>query len=104
MQAGGQDLTTGDKFEIIERLLQAEENVLNVQVLCEVAGVSRSGFYAWKAAAPAREAAELQDQEDFQKIVEAYNRRGYPKGARGIYMSLLHLPDPVCMNLKKIRR
>ena len=30
--------------------------------------------------------------------------RGYNKGARGIYMRLLHMDPPVNMNIKKIRR
>ena len=29
---------------------------------------------------------------------------GYTKGARGIHMALLHLDEPIVMNLKKIRR
>ena len=29
---------------------------------------------------------------------------GFTKGARGIYMALLHRNPPVIMNLKKIRR
>lgn len=29
---------------------------------------------------------------------------GYTKGAKGIYMALLHMEPPVIMNLKKIRR
>ena len=37
-------------------------------------------------------------------ILEAYKFRGYDKGARGIYMRLLHMNPPVVMNIKKIRR
>ena len=54
--------------------------------------------------APVREARELQDQQDFELILRAYNYRGYKKGARSIYMRLPHLDPPVVMNLKKIRR
>lgn len=39
---------------------------------------------------------------DFQRILKAYNYRGYAKGARSIHMRLLH--EGVRMNLKKIRR
>ena len=42
--------------------------------------------------------------KDFELILAAYRQRGYSKGARGIYMSLLHMNPPVTMNLKKIRR
>jgi transposase InsO family protein len=72
--------------------------------MCELAGVSRSGYYAWINAAPLREAQELQDRADFDLILTAYNTRGYSKGAQGIYMCLLHMDPPVIMNLKKIRR
>ena len=45
-----------------------------------------------------------QDCRDFELILQAYNHRGYKKGARSIYMRLLHLNPPVVMNIKKIRR
>ena len=72
--------------------------------MCEVAGVSRSGYYAWVAAADKRNARDEQDKNDFLQILEAYKFRGYAKGARSIYMRLLHLDPPVRMNIKKIRR
>ena len=37
-------------------------------------------------------------------ISRSYEFRGYKKGARSIYMRLLHLDPPVVMNIKKIRR
>ena len=45
---------------------------------------------------------EKQDQADFELILKAYKHRGYDKGARSIYMRLLH--DRTVMNIKKIRR
>ena len=66
--------------------------------------MSRSGYYAWVTAAPVREAQEEQDRRDFEAILEAYQWRGYSKGAKGIYMRLLHMGPPVVMNVKKIRR
>ena len=36
--------------------------------------------------------------------MQAYQFRGYAKGIRGIHMRLLHLPEPVVMNVKKIQR
>lgn len=91
-------------FEIIESCLQETGNRLSVSTMCTIAGVSRSGFYAWVKAAPEREAREIQDRKDFEIILTAYKIRGYSKGARGIYMYLLHMDPPVVMNLKKIRR
>lgn len=95
---------TGWKFEVIQRTLQEEGNLLNVSMLCEIAGVSRSGYYRWVKAAEAREEREQQDKVDFELILKAYNQRGYNKGARGIYMCMVHWNPPVVMNLKKIRR
>lgn len=91
-------------FEIIEKTIKTSSNRLSVKELCKVAGVSRSGYYAWLKAAPVREAAEEQDRRDFDMILEAYRVRGYKKGAESIYMNLLHMDPPVIMNLKKIRR
>lgn len=70
--------------------------------MCELAGVSRSGYYNWIRSASSRRNKELRDEADFTLILEAYNYRGYAKGARSIYMRLLH--TGIRMNLKKIRR
>ena len=37
-------------------------------------------------------------------LIFIYKKRGYAKGARSIYMGLLHMKPPVIMNIKKIRR
>lgn len=36
---------SGWKFEVIQKTLQEEDNRLSVSMLCEIAGVSRSGYY-----------------------------------------------------------
>lgn len=95
---------TSSVFEIIQTTIQQNSNILSVSRLCEIAGVSRSGYYAWVAAEPLRAAREEQDRKDFELILVAYRFRGYDKGARGIHMRLLHLETPVNMNVKKIRR
>ena len=92
------------KFELIHSIVTKEGNLQNVKELCEIAGVSRSGYYNWVASADKREQKEAQDRADFDLILQAYNFRGYDKGIRGIYMRLLHLDPPVVMNLKKIQR
>ena len=48
-----------------------------------------------------RQKREEQDQADFMLIKQAYEFRGYKKGARSIYMRLLHMNPPIVMNLKK---
>ena len=90
------------KFEIIHELVSSEDSLLQVKELCEIAGVSRSGYYSWLKAADTREKHEEQDRKDFEHILEAYRHRGYDKGVRGIYMRLLHVG--IVMNQKKIRR
>ena len=89
---------------MIQATLSSYDNILSVSELCRIANVSRSGYYRWVAATESRARREAQDQNDFALILQAYNHRGYAKGARSTYMRLLHLETPVCMNLKKIRR
>ena len=104
MQKGKECMSTNDRFQVIHDTQKANSNLLNVSMLCDIAGVSRSGYYRWLKAADVREAKEQQDREDFEKILKAYNQRGYSKGARGIYMCMVHWTPPVVMNMKKIRR
>lgn len=79
-------------------------NLLNISTLCQIADVSRSGYYNWLASKPLRWQREQNDKEDFGRILEAYHFRGYAKGARSIHMRMLHQNPPVLMNIKKIRR
>ena len=90
------------KFELIYSAIQHDDNLLSISYMCRIAGVSRSGFYAWMDAAPARQKRDEQDNADFVMILEAYRFRGYAKGARSIHMRLLHVGT--IMNVKKIRR
>ena len=92
------------KYAIIEQMVHRDNNMLNVKWLCDTAGVSRSGYYHFLQTSDLREQREQRDREDFELILAAYKHRGYDKGARGIYMRLLHMNPPVNMNLKKIRR
>ena len=90
------------KFALIYEAIKHDNNVLSISYMCKLAGVSRSGFYAWMGAAPARKKRDDQDKADFELILEAYRFRGYKKGARSIHMRLLH--QGIIMNVKKIRR
>lgn len=93
--------TSNNKFEIIHETINKSNNRLSVKMLCEIAGVSRSGYYNWVNSEGNRVQKEKQDKADFELILAAYNHRGYDKGARGIYMRLLHMEPPVVMNVKK---
>ena len=95
---------TSRVFEIVEATVQASGNRLSVKDLCRMAGVSRSGFYAWKKAADVRQGEEARDRMDFDLVLQAYRKRGYKKGARSIAMTLLHHEPPIVMNVKKVRR
>ena len=92
------------KFEIINETINKSDNKLSITMLCEIAGVSRSGYYNWVASEKRRIEKELKDRTDFELILGAYAHRGYDKGAQGIYMRLLHMEPPIVMNVKKIRR
>lgn len=92
------------KYQIIQEMTSLKGNLLNVTWLCQAACVSRSGYYHYLATEELRRKRDEKDRKDFEIILAAYQFRGYKKGARGIYMRLLHLKKPVIMNLKKIRR
>lgn len=74
--------------------------------MCDIAGVSRSGYYSWLKAKNNPDShlnqKEQQDKRDFELILEAYKFKGFDKGSRGIHMRLLH--TGVKMNRKKISR
>ena len=90
------------KFEIIKSAAERDNNLLSINKICSIAGVSRSGYYNWLNSADKRAERENRDKADFELVLEAYRFRGYQKGARSIYMRLLH--KDILMNLKKIRR
>ena len=95
---------TSYKFKIIYEMTQKENNLLTVSMLCEIAQVSRSGYYNWVNSEDMRIKKENKDKKDFEIILQAYQYRGYNKGARSIYMRLIHMNPPIVMNVKKIRR
>lgn len=90
------------KFALIYEAVRNDGNTLSISYMCQLAGVSRSGYYAWCDAAASRKERDDHDKIEFDLILEAYRFRGYAKGARGIHMRLLH--QGIRMNLKKIRR
>lgn len=87
------------KFALIREATLRDNNLLKISKMCEIAGVSRSGYYNWCANEPARQRHEDADRKDFELILEAYRFRGYAKGARGIHMRLLH-SSGIIMNVK----
>ena len=90
------------KFELIYEAVSQDNNLLSISYMCRIAGVSRSGYYAWVKAIPVRQAREEKDRADFECILVAFRYRGYKKGARSIHMRLLHVG--IKMSEKKVRR
>lgn len=95
-------MITSSKFAVIQEAVKSDGNVLSIEKMCEIAEVSRSGYYNWVKSEDKRREREEKDKSDFALILAAYKYRGYWKGARQIYMRLLH--KGTVMNLKKIRR
>ena len=58
-------------YEIIHETLKNSDSSLSVTALCEIAGVSRSGYYRWVSAEAARNKREQQDRADFELILTA---------------------------------
>lgn len=70
--------------------------------LCEVAGVSRSGYYRWLGCAPARAHREQADYEQHLLIKDIFQKKHRKAGWRTVKMNLER--EAVIMNHKKIRR
>lgn len=79
------------KFQLIHDMLESEDYSMSITEMCSLAGVSRGGYYYWLNQEEVRIQREEADLEDFSLVLEAYKFRGYAKGARSIYMRLLHL-------------
>lgn len=73
-----------------------------MKILCDLACVSRSGYYQWLNSSDKRKEREKRDYEDYLLIEKAYHFRGYAKGSRGIRMRLKRMG--INMNRKKIQR
>ena len=96
---------TSQVYAIIKELVSDYEEKGVIKYLCELAGVSRSGFYNYfsESAINNRDNKDIQDEKDGDLILNAFNRHGYKKGAKGIKMTLAK-EDNINFNLKKIRR
>ena len=78
-------------------------NRLDIQSMCSVAKVSRSGYYAFKKRCLTVTVKEFDDETDFMYIKAAYEYKGFKKGAKQLKMRM-ERDYSLCMNLKKIRR
>ena len=76
-----------------------------VSFLCELTGISRSGYYNFFSASSqkARQMKNKQDEIDRDVILKAYAFKNRKKGAQQIKMTL-HNEYSIVYNLKRIRR
>lgn len=64
---------------------------LNIQHMCEIAGVSRSGYYSWIQREQYRIDKESHDRQDFELILKAFKYKNRYKGAKSIKTDTIHL-------------
>ena len=64
-------------------MTQKHKEKLNIKWLCQISGVSRSGYYAYvkKLTSNKQLLREEKDKADFDLILEAYNFKNRHKGA-----------------------
>ena len=56
------------KYQLIYEALRSDNNELTISYMCQYAGVSRSGFYAWIDAIDSRKQREEADRADYELI------------------------------------
>lgn len=90
-------------YRIIYALIHKFKLRKTTSHLCKVAGVSRSGYYRFMQSEAIHLIREQADLRDRDIILKAFSYRGYKKGSRGIYMTLLN-DFGIRFNRKKIQR
>jgi putative transposase len=90
---------------LIQSVIEKFQLTGMVKYLCEITGVSRSGFYNYfsDAAQAKRQLREKADEEDRDIVLKAFHFRRRKKGARQIKMTLENHFQKT-YNLKRIRR
>lgn len=90
-------------FRIIHQLIHKFKLRKITAYLCNVSGVSRSGYYRFIKSDITRVEREQSDTRDRDIILSAISYRGYKKGSRSIYMTLIN-DFSIRFNRKKIQR
>jgi len=88
---------------LIEQTLRNHEFPQMVSYFCKLAGVSRSGYYAFLKAEKIRYEREKRDEVDYQLIKDIFDKSNQKKGIRHIKMYLAKEMG-VTMNFKRIYR
>jgi transposase InsO family protein len=92
-----------DVFKTIKEVIEKYSFKNLIGYLCELSGVSRSGYYNYIASNDIRIEREKRDLEHRDLILKAFNRRGYEKGSRSIKMTLVNEFN-IIYSIKRIRR
>ena len=77
-----------EKYEIIKRIVAQKKNKLSLTYMFKIANVSKSGYYQHFKQTNIKLIKLMNDEEDFERVMMAYQFKGYNKGARGIKMTL----------------
>ncbi|MEH7123368.1 IS3 family transposase [Bacillus sp. JJ1773] len=98
-------LLPSQKFILIRSVINKYQLKRMVNYLCEIAGVSRSGYYNYfsSKSQEQRKLKEKKDQEFKKIILKAFRFKNRKKGARQIKMTLAGQFN-VVFNLKRIQR
>ncbi|MDM5265697.1 MULTISPECIES: IS3 family transposase, partial [Bacillus cereus group] len=96
-------LTPRETYTLIEQTIRRFQFPRMVRYLCTLAGVSRSGYYAWLHQTEKHLEKERNDETDYEWIQEIFNRKRKTCGGRSIKM-VLEKTKGICMNLKRIYR
>jgi len=102
-QVKNNKLVSSEAFKIIEIIIKRFNLSNVVSHLCNIAGVSRSGYYNYITSTNVRKQHEDKDIETRDIIFIAFNHRGYKKGSRSIKMTLENEFN-ITFNRKRIQR
>ncbi|MFB5663726.1 IS3 family transposase [Alteribacillus sp. HJP-4] len=98
-----EEITTSEKFQLIEPVVRTHGFPHLIQYFCEMANVSRSGYYNWLKAEDTRQKRERKDEADYEIIKKVYDQRHGKVGALQIKM-MVENDEHIVMNHKRIRR
>lgn len=90
-------------FALIQNILYKSKYKNMIKHLCDVIGVSRSGYYSYLKSESTRNIREQRDLELREIVLKAFEHRGYKKGSRSIKM-LLEQEFNLIINRKCIQR
>jgi transposase InsO family protein len=99
----GKKLRSSDIFQLINETVIKNNFKKLTSYLCELSGVSRSGYYNYINSENTRIKREKSDLEVKKMILKVFDRRGYKKGSRSIKM-VLENEFNIIYSLKRIRR